>query len=592
MSAAPAFPATATPPAPWVVPGADPGNLIPTTDDIRMYLLEQRWGYMNRRTKKPLIRLWDKEFQFICRIENMEKWDWEELAVDDGTAHVTITGSVNDWIRDIVTHQIGIEEDIHLTIDPDPDNPTDYLNRWGGKVLTITDEEEYGKPASTELACISNRRHLKGIYLAACPIEPPEIQLPKMYLWGGPTVSTCAFSTWINLFRLYTLEGWSILQILSDIFNPQRLLENLDPLTWPVQVMPVNTILDQSRWCTIGSRWKDAHTVLSPVMKDAGVICRAYTWLPGDPAPYTMFGPLADALTPTRACTILSFEDLSGVTGPTGTLIDGALNLFAATLDDLITSTLIPADVSANQTSIDLEDTSDPFFRLLFDVSPKPTPFVYRDIGYGNIKKRTFVIHKQQATAIITGGKSPGWVNEAITFAIRWGISQLAQVVLGVQAPGVNGLDNLYQGQLDDVFLAFVRYVNPQRSAAAGSYAFNEWFEPGTGSAFTINSIQTLSAGDYKMKAYASMKFDVGDNPWVYGQDYRLGWRVAAEIRGITYTDQVLAAKAEGTRDESGRTVVSFGDDSREEDPVARAFRTIGNVANFAALLAGSGDLF
>lgn len=590
--AVPAFPATAIPVSPWDIPGTNPANLIPTSDDNRMYLLEQRWGYMNRRTKKPLIRLWDKEFQFICRVENMEKWDWEELAVDDGTAHVTITGKDNDWIRDIVTHQIGIEEDIHLTIDPDPDKPTDYLNRWGGKVLTITDEEETGRPASTELACISNRRHLKGIYLAACPIEPPEVQLPKMFLWGGPTVSTCAFSVWLNLFRLYTLEGWSILQIISDIFNPQQLIENLNPLSWPVQVMPVNTIFDQSRWCTIGSRWKDAHTVLSPVMKDAGVICRAYTWLPGDPAPYTMFGPLADALTPTRACVILSFEDLSGVTGPTGTLLDGALNLFAATLDDLITSTLVPADVDASQTDIDLQNPTTPFFRALFDVMPKPTPFVYRDVGYGNIKKRTFVIHKQQATAIITGGKSPQWINEAITFAIRWGISQLATAVLGFQLPGTEGLDNLYQGQLNDVFLAFIRYVNPERASKAGSYAFNEWFEPGSGSAFTINSIQSLSAGDYKMKAYGAMKFDVGDTPWVFGQDYRLGWRVAAEIRGVTYTDQVLAAKGAGSRNESGRTVVSFGDDSREEDPVARAFRTIGNVANYGALLAGSGDLF
>lgn len=555
------------------------------TSEVRMHLLERRWGYMNRRTRKPLIRLWDKEFKFICRLENMEKWDWEELALDDGTAHVTLVGKENDWIREIVTHQISIEEDIHLTIDPDPDKPHDYLNRWGGKVLTIDDEEDAGSPAITVFNCISNRRHLKGIYLAANPVFPLEVQLPKMFLWGGPTVSTCAFATAINCFRLFALNGFS--PILRDIFNPQQLLANLDPLHWPVQVMPVVPMFDQSRWCTIGSRWKDAHTIFAPVMKDAGVICRAYTWLPGDPAPYTMFGPeLAELLKPTRACVILSFEDLSGVTGPTGTLADGALNLFAATLDDLITSTIVPVDASPN-------NVTDPFFRKLLMVSPKPPPFVYRDVGYGNIKKRHTVIHKQQATDIITGGKSPQWVNEAITFAIRYGISQLAQVVLGVQAPGVNGLDNLYQGQLDDVFLAFIQYINPERSMKAGSYAFREWFEPGTGSAYTINSIQSLAAGDYKMKAYASFRFDVGDGqPYVYGQDYGLGQRVSAEVRGIVYTDQVLAAKGEGGRDLPGRPMLSVGEDTREEDPVARAFRTIGNVANFAGLLAGSGELF
>jgi hypothetical protein len=95
------------------------------------------------------------------------------------------------------------------------------------------------------------------------------------------------------------------------------------------------------------------------------------------------------------------------------------------------------------------------------------------------------------------------------------------------------------------------------------------------------------------MKAYTSMKFDVGDGqPYILGQDFWLGDRVSAEIRGVVYTDQITAIRAAGARDEVGRPEISFGDDEREEDPVARGFRTISNVANFAALLAGSGDLF
>lgn len=554
------------------------------TPELRMHLLERRWAYMNRRTKAPLIRLWDKEMRLIARLENVDRWDWEELATADGEAHITFSGNANDWIREIVTFQIGADEDIHITIDPDPDKPHDWKSRWGGKVMTIVDEDNPGEACVTSLACISNRRHLSTIYLAANPIFPMEVQLPKMFLWGGPTVTTCAFATWINCFRLYSLNGFS--PIPRNIFSPKTYLQNLSPLNWPVQVMPTAGLLDQSRWCTIGARWKDANTVLSPVMKDAGVICRAYTWLPGDPAPYTMFGALADVLKPTRACVILSFEDKSGVNGPTGTLLDGALNLFAATLDDLITETLIPLDADGN-------GETDPFFRKLLLVAPKPPPFVYRDVGYGNIRKSKRVIHKQQATDIITGGKSPQWVNQAITFAIRYGISQLAQVIMGVEATGVEGLDNLYQGQLDDVFIAFQRYVNPLRSARAGSYAFREYFKQGHGSAYTINAFQDLAAGDYEMKAYTSMKFDVGDGqPYVLGEDFWLGDRVSAEIRGVLYTDQIMAIRAEGDRSSSGRPVISFGDDQREEDPIARGFRTISNVANFASLLAGSGDLF
>jgi hypothetical protein len=563
-------------------PKTEAGEFSP---ELRMHLLERRFAYMNRRTKAPLIRLWDAEMRFIARVENLDRWDWEELATDDGEAHISFSGRDMDWLREILTYQIGDAEDIHLTIDADPDKPHDWRSRWGGKVVTIEGEDEAGKASITTLNCISNRRHLKGIYLAANPILPAEVQLPKMFLWGGPTATTCATATFINCFRLFTLNGFY--PIPRNIFAPETWLQNVSPLNWPVQVMPTAGLFDQSRWCTIGSRWKDAHTVLSPVMKDAQVICRAYTWLPGDPPPYTMFGDeLAKLLTPTRACVILSFENKSGVGGPTGTMADGALNLFAATLDDMITETFIPLDT-------DRDTETDPFFRKLLLVAPKPTPFVYRDVGYGNVRSSKFVIHKSQATDIIVGGKSPQWVNQAITFAIRWGISQLAQVILGQEAPGVEGLDNLYQGQLDDVFLSFQRYVNPLRSSKAGSYAFREYFHQGHGSAYTLNAVQDLAAGDAAMKAYRSMKFDVGDGqPYVLGEDYWLGDRVAAEIAGVVFTEPVFSIRAEGSRTDVGRPVIGFGDDTREEDPVARGFRTMSNIANFAALLAGSGDLF
>lgn len=185
----------------------------------------------------------------------------------------------------------------------------------------------------------------------------------------------------------------------------------------------------------------------------------------------------------------------------------------------------------------------------------------------------------------------------AITFAIRYGLSQLAQVInygLGAyQQYGTEGLDNLYQGQLDDTLLAFMPFVDPRRSSAVGSYARNEHFETGSGSAFTISSVQTARQGWWNTRPYTSFKFDVGDgSPYRIGEDFGLGDRVSAERRGVIYTDQVMAIRRQGDRNSSGRPVISFGDDSREEDPVAQGFAAIANVASFAALLAGSGDMF
>jgi hypothetical protein len=98
------------------------------------------------KVPQPLIRLWDKEMQLIARIVIPETWDCEEIANDDGTAHIEIVGKDNDWLREIVCFKTRPAEDLHITIDPDPDKPHDWKNRWGGKVETIEDDETKGNP--------------------------------------------------------------------------------------------------------------------------------------------------------------------------------------------------------------------------------------------------------------------------------------------------------------------------------------------------------------------------------------------------------------------------------------------------------------
>lgn len=558
---------------------------------IEHLLAERRYAYLNRRPKQPLIRLWDKNHDLIARIMIPESWDCEEKAHDDGDAHIELVGKDNDWLREIIVFKTRPAEDLHLTIDPDPDKPHDYKNRWGGKVTRIVDVEERGKPNITTLEVIHNRRHLSKFNLAATPLLPPAVQPIKMFLWGGPAASTCAIAMMVNTIRVYSLNAfWPVPR---NILAPETWLENLSILNHPVQIMPINPLLDQSRWCTIGARWKDARTVLTPVMKDCGVICHAYTWLPGDPPPYSsVFGDeLGEILKPTRACVILSFENDSGVTGPTGTAVDGLLNLFAATADDLITEALFPVDG-------DGDGETDPLIRKILGVAPKRPPYVYRDVGYGGANRREMTIHKSQAIIINTGGRSPRWVNMAITWGIRYGLSQIANAISSVpgapaQVTGSEGLDNLYQGQLDDTLLSFINFIDPIRSADVGPYAFQEHFETGSGSAFTINSVFTLREGWWKTRPYVSFKFDVGDGaPFVLGEDIRLGSQVVAERRGVLYRDQIMGVRRQGNRRQSSRPLLSFGDDSREEDPMAQGFAAIANVANFAAMLAGSGDMF
>jgi hypothetical protein len=102
----------------------------------------------------------------------------------------------------------------------------------------------------------------------------------------------------------------------------------------------------------------------------------------------------------------------------------------------------------------------------------------------------------------------------------------------------------------------------------------------------------TARQGWWATRPYTSMKFDIDDTLYRIGQDIWLGSRVSAERKGVVYTDQIMAIKRRGDRDSSGRPMISFGDDSREEDPVAQGFAAIANVAQFAAMIVGSGDMF
>jgi hypothetical protein len=73
----------------------------------------------------------------------------------------------------------------------------------------------------------------------------------------------------------------------------------------------------------------------------------------------------------------------------------------------------------------------------------------------------------------MTGSRSPTLVNELQTFAIKWGLAQLSDMInvaigtmvnTAFQFPATPGLDELYQGQLDNVLFAWERWTDPLRA--------------------------------------------------------------------------------------------------------------------------------
>jgi hypothetical protein len=421
---------------------------IPKEDPLcaYRYLNSRRQVLIDSARQRPLIRMQDKNYTQLATIAQERSCRFEEIAADSGEAGVVIRGG--DYLGDFVRNLVRIEEDLHLSIDPIGTQP-DWKTRWGGKITQISVKRDSSGIHTVELIATANREHFKTTLIGSTPLFPPELQPIHMWMLPANIRTGCFITMFIQLARLF----FPLLSIPTNIANPAGWLNplgpdallNFDPLSWPIQTQFVNVLLDQSRTSLITAAWSNFHDATIDPLRDAGCTGRMYTWFTDDktsphPELELLVGKdLADLARPHRNCLIAAFEDHSGHEGPTGTLFDGPINLFAKTLDDLITTTILPVDE-------DNDGEVDPVFQKLFGTAPKKPWAGYRDGQHSGIIESGYHQHKGPTKTIMTGGRSPKLVNDLQTFGIRYAISQIAQAVaLAGELPAVEGLDNLYQ---------------------------------------------------------------------------------------------------------------------------------------------------
>jgi hypothetical protein len=593
---------------------------VPEKDPIvtYRYLNSRRQLLCDGARARPLVRMQDKNYSQLATIAQERSCRFEEIAHDSGEAAVVIRGG--DYLGDFVRNAVRVEEDLHLSIDPIGSAP-DWPTRWGGKITTINVKRDSEGIHTVEMVATANREHFKSILIGTTPWFPPEVQPIKMWMMPANIRTGCFITMFINLARLF----FPPLSIVTNIANPAGWLNptgidallNFDPLSWPIQCQFVNPFLDQSRTSLLTAAWSNFHDATKDPLKDAGCTGRVYTYFVGDPThPHpeleqlikggssllgllgSGIGDIADIADmtaeaianlarPHRNCLIAAFEDHSGIEGPTGTALDGPINLFAKTLDDLITSTVLPVDEND-------DGEVDPVFRKIFGVEPKPPWAIYRDGNQSGIIESNYQQHKGPTRTIMTGGRSPKLVNDLQTFGIRYAISQIAQAVaLAGELPAVEGLDNIYQGQLDNMLFAWMRYTNPFRALATGDMALQEWFEHPGSAAYTMSAVLNLRTGDFKKRAFRSFKTQIRNAmPYIINYDILLDDRVGWEVDEILYVDQVSRIGYEYDRGSPITYAVSIGDDTEQQDPFGQGIKALQSVYTIASMAAGEGWLF
>jgi hypothetical protein len=323
---------------------------------------------------------------------------------------------------------------------------------------------------------------------------------------------------------------------------------------------------------------------------------------------------LGEALSmPLQTSVILAVENKSGVTGPFGNFTTGLISAVSATGDDLITDTIIPQfgpDGSEffvqNNGEGPLVNATPDQIQNFFDVAPAPPFVVFQDGEYSGIVESNLIVNSTTAKTIMVGGKSPGWVNDLITFGVRYGLSQLSDVIQffypsgpasggadGFQPTFTPGLDNLYQGEFDNVVLPFERYSDPAREVFTGTMGFLEEFQKGSGTAYTIAGVLDLRAGDWKTRPFINYKVTVRNAaPYIYNYDFSLGDRVGFQVDNVIYVDMVASAKLNWDINTPVNYAISVGTDYHLVDPVTKALTAIAGIWNLFGMATGSGDLF
>jgi hypothetical protein len=620
-------------------PSGAAGVPDPVTDPMQAYTYMMNIVNLKMRSamQRPLIRIADKNLNIMGELVGETDCDVEELMSDTGQC--TINCSMQNWLVDWITNQVRIDEDIHILIDPVP-TQRNWRTRWGGKVHQINLSRNNNGSQSAQITALSHREHAKHLLIGAMPFFPPEIQLPRMWVLPGP-IRTILFATFfINLARLF-LPGFNT---ITNIANPASWLnplnfsglENIDPLMWPIQVAFVNPVKDQSRWTALGAAWTSWHDSTTDMLKDCGCIMRAYTFLPdededspnleladiisgiegvgldllnifglqsADELVEMLAGKATTALTrPKRNCVVFSLEDMSGQTGPTGTALDGLLNLIGVTTDDLFTTILVNADTGQTldgEQVIDVINPVTPIAEALLGVAPAAPKAIWRGTQFDRTMSKTHGLNKAPTKTMMTGGRSAAIVNQAQTFAIKYGLSQIqitntAGFIANTgPAPIGSGLDSLYQGQLDNVLLAWERLTDPERAIWTGDLAYQELFDKGSQTAYTLASIISLRQANWSSRAFYSFQAEVVSGfPWVLDVDVRLGERAGWEFDNVIYVDQVTAIRRHWDRHSPVLCNLSVGDDKDRADPIARSMRAINALYGTVAAFAGEGTLF
>ncbi|WP_228805654.1 phage tail protein [Nocardia higoensis] len=517
-------------------PTWDPHAQARHMDDI--YRIEQE----HARDSDVLVRYWDK---FMREVGEEHSYLSLEFTYPRNAAGGLKMICPRDMVHfdHLFNNEDGADATIPITV-----NTRGF--RWDGYITKAALVRDENGVETVDIEAIHAWNHISTICCWASPFAPILAQFPRHMIQFGPVRTLVTTYLTANLMRLQA-PGWA----------PPGTADNPgwagagNPL-FPIAVVPVDPRTDTSRWSAASARFDMADKLFMPMLEDSGVMLTARFFLPEEdeqPAPEWFYLE--------RPTVVLETVDKSGVTGPTGTLLDGIKSWLEEFAEDGTTPIRYP----------NFESTTE--YEAVYGNygkfgTFKNLPWVWYFEGeYSGIGRSEVALHKPTATDVIIGGRSPGWVNAGIEIAIKGLLSLI-------------GMDWLYRGQLNDVFLAWNVYRDMERVERSGPYAFRELYITGSDKAFTLDGFVAARQGLHLTRGYTSHRVTVEDNaPYLLGRDFGLGDQIGFAMGQLIFTDYVTELTFTDDRETPATWQITVGDGSDEEDAVVKAWQRLGRVA-------------
>lgn len=454
---------------------------------------------------------------------------------------------------------------VTVAVNDDPANRV-----WAGRVDTFDDAIVNGENTVTY--------QLLGDYnwsnkLLTWPnfAAPIQAQFPHDAVYIGPAVSCALVMFEETTFRLQS----GIWELINNITNPQAWFGTLEmgqDLLTPLAVNLVDPLFDTSKWVSFHGRMDNANTLLEPILKDNGLILTFDLWLPGEPQPLNDFAGLGGFVQLKAPTIVINIKDRSGITGPTGTFVDGALfdllDLQDGILGDVLKPFLDPSNEYAPEGVVIAPELGVNF------VAPWA---IFTDHPRGGIKELHFNGHHPLAYTVVGGGKSPKWMNDLVNATLEYLLDALMIVI------GFTGIpSNILDGVFDDVLLAFQEVENFDRRVALGPYGYPEYFVSTGSSAYTFDEYLALRSAMWDTRGYHSAQITVDNGyPYTLGKDIFKGQLASLVRRGKVYTDYIDQVSGREDRNTSASITYTIGDGKAQESPVAKLQRRIAGFEAF-----------